>query len=150
MRPAPWRGSNLCRHRLEAVRRRVGVLYVNDSKCTTVSALKVALEAFDQPVRLLCGGKFKGGDLAALGELVKAKVKEVALFGASRETFEQAWPGIVPMSWHPKLEPAVRHLAASAQKGDVVLLAPATSSFDLYTDYMARGEDFKRIVGELS
>lgn len=137
-------------HRLEAVRRRVGVLYVNDSKCTTVSALKVALEAFDQPVRLLCGGKFKGGDLAALGELVKAKVKEVALFGASRETFEQAWPGIVPMSWHPKLEPAVRHLAASAQKGDVVLLAPATSSFDLYTDYMARGEDFKRIVGELS
>lgn len=137
-------------HRLEVVRQRNGVLFVNDSKCTTVSALKVALEAFDQPVRLLCGGKFKGGDLAGLGDLVKAKVAEVALFGASREKFEQAWQGAVPMSWHPTLEPAVRHLAAAAQKGDVVLLAPATSSFDLYANYMARGEDYKRIVGELS
>ncbi|WP_165175996.1 UDP-N-acetylmuramoyl-L-alanine--D-glutamate ligase [Desulfovibrio sp. ZJ369] len=137
-------------HRLEAVRQHKGVLFVNDSKCTTVSALKVALEAFDRPVRLLCGGKFKGGDLAALGELVKAKVAEVALFGASREKFEQAWQGVVPLSWHPTLEAAVRHLAAGARKGDVVLLAPATSSFDLYANYMARGEDYKRIVGELS
>ncbi|MDD4702598.1 MAG: UDP-N-acetylmuramoyl-L-alanine--D-glutamate ligase, partial [Desulfovibrio sp.] len=57
-------------HRLERVRELKGVLYVNDSKCTTVSSLKVALEAFDSPVRLLCGGKFKGGDLAALADLV--------------------------------------------------------------------------------
>lgn len=137
-------------HRLEVVREREGVLYVNDSKCTTVSALKVALEAFDRPVRLLCGGKFKGGDPAALGELVKGKVAEAALFGASREIFEQAWQGLAPMSWHPTLEPAVRHLAATARKGDVILLAPATSSYDLYPNYMARGEDYKRIVGELS
>lgn len=54
-------------HRLELVRERCGVLYVNDSKCTTVSSLKVALQAFDRPLRLLCGGKFKGGDLVALG-----------------------------------------------------------------------------------
>ena len=54
------------------------------------------------------------------------------------------------MSWHASLEPAVRHLAASARKGDVVLMAPATSSFDLYANYEERGKDFKRIVGKLS
>ena len=114
-------------HRLELVRERCGVLYVNDSKCTTVSSLKVALQAFDRPLRLLCGGKFK-----------------------SREHFETAWQGLAPISWHPVLEEAVRALAASAQVGDVVLLAPATSSFDLYDNYMARGDDFKRIVSKLA
>ena len=137
-------------HRLELVRERCGVLYVNDSKCTTVSSLKVALQAFDRPLRLLCGGKFKGGDLAALGGLIRERVREVALFGASREYFETAWQGLAPISWHPVLEEAVRALAASAQEGDVVLLAPATSSFDLYDNYMARGDDFKRIVSKLA
>ncbi len=78
-------------HRLELVREHGGVLYVNDSKCTTVSSLEVALRAFDRPLRLLCGGKFKGGDLAALGGLLRERVREVALFGASREHFETAW-----------------------------------------------------------
>lgn len=137
-------------HRLELVRERGGVLYVNDSKCTTVSSLKVALQAFDRPLRLLCDGKFKGGDLAALGGLVRERVREVALFGASREHFEKAWRDLAPLRWHPTLEEAVRALAASAKEGDVVLLAPATSSFDLYDNYMARGDDFKRIVSELA
>lgn len=137
-------------HRLERVRQLGGVLYVNDSKCTTVSALQVALEAFDRPVRLLCGGKFKGGDLAGLADLLRAKVQEVVLFGASREHFEKAWQGIVPISWHETMEPAVRFASANARSGDVVLLAPATSSYDLYKNYEQRGEDFKQIVGKLS
>lgn len=137
-------------HRLERVAERGGVLFVNDSKCTTVAALEVALRAFDRPVRLLCGGKFKGGDLAGLVPLLKEKVVQVGLFGASREEFERAWAGVVPMSWHATLREAVAELAQSAQPGDAVLLAPATSSFDLYKNYMARGDDFKRIVGELA
>ena len=137
-------------HRLERVAERNGVLYVNDSKCTTVSALQVALEAFDRPVRLLCGGKFKGGDLAGLADLLRARVQEVVLFGASREHFEKAWQGIVPISWYETMEPAVRFATANAKNGDVVLLAPATSSYDLYKNYEQRGDDFKRIVGMLS
>lgn len=137
-------------HRLERARELRGVLYVNDSKCTTVSALQVALEAFDRPVRLLCGGKFKGGDLAALSPLVKKKVKEVVLFGASREHFEKAWQGIVPLTWHATLAPAVRFVSANARPGEVVLLAPATSSYDLYRNYEERGDDFKRLVGLLA
>ena len=136
-------------HRLERVRELGGVLYVNDSKCTTVSALQVALEAFDRPVRLLCGGKFKGGDLAGLADLLRAKVQEVVLFGASREHFEKAWQGIVPISWHETMDPAVRFASANARSGDVVLLAPATSSYDLYKNYEQRGDDFKHIVGLL-
>ncbi|MDR3319985.1 MAG: UDP-N-acetylmuramoyl-L-alanine--D-glutamate ligase [Desulfovibrio sp.] len=136
-------------HRLEIVRKHKGITYINDSKCTTTAALKVALQAMDKPVRLLCGGKFKGGDLAGLGDLVRERVVEVALFGASREKFEKAWQEIVPITWHESLEPAVKQHNAHALKGDVVLLAPATSSYDLYTDYTARGDDFKRIVEAL-
>ena len=136
-------------NRLERVREHQGVLYINDSKATTVSALEVAIRAIDRPLRLLCGGKFKGGNLAALIPLVQEKVREVALFGAAREEFEAAWKGIVPISWHPRLEPAVQCLAEHACAGDAVLLAPATASFDLYTSYVERGRDFRAIVERL-
>lgn len=137
-------------HRLEFVRKLNGVVFVNDSKSTTVDSLRVALEAFNQPVMLLCGGKFKGGDLKALEPLVRSKVKNVSLFGASKEIFMAAWENVVPLCWHPTLEEAVNHLVPQASKGDVVLLSPATSSFDLYDSYVSRGEDFKRIVRKLS
>lgn len=131
-------------HRLEKVFERNGVLYINDSKCTTVEALRAALDAFERPVRLLCGGKFKGGDLASIRPLIASKVREIALFGGSREIFEEAWKKIVPVSWHETLEEATRSLTANAIPGDVILLAPATSSYDQYKNYQERGEDFKR------
>lgn len=140
-------------HRLEKVVERNGVLYVNDSKCTTVSSLQVALKAFDRPIVLLCGGKFKGGDLQGLRGLVAQHVKRVALFGAGREHFEGAWGDMnanIPMSWDATLEEAMRRVQPECAAGDVVLLAPATASFDLYPNYVARGDDFKRIVGALA
>jgi UDP-N-acetylmuramoylalanine--D-glutamate ligase len=133
-------------HRLELIAERGGVLYVNDSKCTTVTALKVALEAFDRPVLLLAGGKFKGGDLGDLRELLRARVRAVGLYGAYRDVFEAAWQGVAPLSYDPSLEQAVLRLADLARSGDVVLLAPATASFDQYVNYMARGDDFRRII----
>ncbi len=136
-------------HRLENVREFEGVLYINDSKCTTTSSLKVALEAFNKPIILLCGGKFKGGDLVGLRPLIKEKVKHVALFGASREYFEQAWQDIVPLTWSANMQGAIEIARAKSASGDVVLLAPATASFDLYANYMARGNDFKQLVGGL-
>lgn len=136
-------------NRLEQVGERHGVLYVNDSKCTTVTALKVALEAFDRPVLLLAGGKFKGGDLASLRELLARRVRAVGLYGGSREAFEAAWQGVVPLSYDTTLAQAVMRLSALAAPGDVVLLAPATASYDQYVNYLARGEDFRRIVAEV-
>lgn len=137
-------------NRLESVARVRDVLYVNDSKCTTVAALQVALEAMDRPVHLLCGGKFKGGDLEDMKELLRRKARSVNLYGASREIFEQAWQGVVPLCWHETMEQAVLALQPRLAAGDVVLLAPATSSFDQYRNYVERGNDFKRIVGSLA
>jgi UDP-N-acetylmuramoylalanine--D-glutamate ligase len=136
-------------HRLERVRETGDVLYVNDSKCTTVKALKAALEAFDRPLLLLAGGKFKGGDLAGLNELLRARARCVELFGACREQYENAWRGAIPLHWSPTMEEAVIRAKEQARPGDVVLLSPASASFDLYADYEARGNDFKRIVSGL-
>ena len=136
-------------HRLEQIAERRGVLYVNDSKCTTVPALKVALEAFERPVLLLAGGKFKGGDLESLRDLLRARVRAVGLYGASRDVFEAAWSGTVPLSYDKTLRQAVQRLSGLAEHGDVVLLAPATASFDQYANYMARGDDFRQIVSEV-
>ncbi|MDR2726409.1 MAG: UDP-N-acetylmuramoylalanine--D-glutamate ligase, partial [Deltaproteobacteria bacterium] len=136
-------------HGLELVAQRRGVLYVNDSKCTTVTALKVALEAFDRPVLLLAGGKFKGGDLAGLAGLLRERVRAVGLYGACRDVFEAARQGVAPLFYDPTLEEAALRLADLARSGDVVLLAPATASYDQYANYMVRGEDFRRIVGEV-
>ena len=132
-------------HRLERLPEINGVMFVNDSKSTTVDSLRVALNAMNRPVLLLAGGVFKGGDLTALIPLIKEKVRAVGLFGASREVFETAWQSVTDVSWSPSLEEACKKLLAKAQRGDVLLLSPATASFDLYSNYKERGNDFKRI-----
>lgn len=137
-------------HRIEPVIEAGGVLFVDDSKATTIDAMAAAISAFDRPVRLLAGGVWKGGDAAALVPLLKERVKAVGLFGKAREVFEDAWQGHVPLFWEPTLEPAVKRLYAEAQPGDVILLSPATASFDLYKDYKARGDDFQRIARGLA
>ncbi len=136
-------------HRLEEVRNLHDVLYINDSKCTTVEALKVALEAFENPIILLCGGKFKGGDLTSLRPVLQKHVKDVLLFGDSREYFSKAWGDIYPLPWLSTLDEAVQMAQNISIPNDIVLLAPATASFDLYPNYIKRGEDFKAIVGAL-
>ena len=133
-------------HRLEYAGAIRGVTYVNDSKCTTVEALKVALASFQQPVILLAGGKFKGGDLEGMRPLVQEHVKAVALYGASRSHFEDAWAGAVPLTWDETMDQAFERARSIAQDGDTVLLAPATSSFDQYNNYRERGSHFKSLV----
>lgn len=133
-------------HRLETVAEQNGVLFVNDSKCTTLEALKVALAAFDRPILLMAGGKFKGGDPAAFADLLRRHVRAVGLYGASRDIFESAWKDIVPVTWDETLRGALARMRGLARPGDVVLLAPATSSYDQYPNYLKRGEDFRRAV----
>jgi len=136
-------------HRLQPVKEMHGVLYINDSKATTVHAMQAAVQSFDRPVHLLAGGRYKGGDLQAVADLLRQRVRSVTLFGESREIFEQAWGDIVSIVWKPSLEEAVSHAAGQAEFGDVVLLSPATSSFDLFANYADRGDAFVRAVQEL-
>jgi len=137
-------------HRLEKVAEKNGVLVVNDSKATTLDALRVALESFDRPVLLLAGGVFKGGDPAELRELVGSKVRILGLFGQSREVFTKAWGDWVEIFWEPGLEEAVKHMWDLARSGDVLLLSPATASFDLFDNYQERGNCFIRSVKALA
>jgi UDP-N-acetylmuramoylalanine--D-glutamate ligase len=136
-------------HRLQIIGEKRGVLFVDDSKATTVAAMEAAIKSFDRPVRLLCGGVFKGGDLAALLPLLREKVAAVGLFGGSREVFEAAWKGQVTLFHEQSQKAAVTRLYAEAQSGDVILLSPGTSSFDLYDSYKARGRDFQEIFASL-
>lgn len=136
-------------HRLQRVGVKSGVLFVDDSKATTVEALRAALETFDKPVLLLAGGVYKGGDLEALAPLLRRKVRAVCLFGASREIFEKAWAGHVSLAWESTLDKAMHRLMTWAEEGDVMLLSPATASFDLYANYKERGNHFQRVFGEL-
>ena len=136
-------------HRLERVCEHKGVLYVNDSKSTTLTSMEIALKSFSRPVLLLCGGHFKGGDPRELVSLVRDRVRLVAGFGDAKDIFMPAFEGIVPMQWFPTLRPAVEWLHSQARAGDVVLLSPGTASFDLYRGMAYRGADFKAIVAEI-
>lgn len=88
-------------------------------------------------------------DLAALVPLLREKVASIGLFGASREVFEAAFTGVVPVFHEPTLRAAMTRLYAEARPGDVMLLSPATSSFDLYPNYKARGRDFQAVFADL-
>ncbi|WP_285905302.1 UDP-N-acetylmuramoyl-L-alanine--D-glutamate ligase [Pseudodesulfovibrio pelocollis] len=137
-------------HRIERVAEVGGVLYVDDSKATTLDAVLAAVRSCNTPVRLLMGGVWKGGDVAAFAREISDSVIHIGLFGGSREVFEPELSKTFPVTWDQTLEQAVRRQAAMARPGETVLLSPATSSFDQYTGYGARGDDFKRVVRELS
>jgi len=137
-------------HRIEPVAEVNGVLYVDDSKATTLDAVIAAVKSFDRPVRLLMGGVWKGGDVETFAQTVKDAVIHIGLFGGSREVFEGPLGKEFPVTWDETVEAAVNRQAKDAASGDVVLLSPATSSFDQYKSYGERGDDFKRAVGNLS
>jgi UDP-N-acetylmuramoylalanine--D-glutamate ligase len=133
-------------HRMEKVHEENGVVWINDSKSTTLESMRAALETVKAPVILLAGGKFKGGDPAGVLPAIRGKVREVWLYGASREVFEAAWSGEVPIHYRTTLAEAVAAFRPELQAGDTVLLSPATSSFDQYGNYRLRGDDFRAIA----
>jgi UDP-N-acetylmuramoylalanine--D-glutamate ligase len=136
-------------HRLEPVRRRNGVLYVNDSKATTVAALAKALEAFSEPIVLIAGGRDKGGEFTLLRDLMRHRVKLALLIGEARPTLRAAWGDLLPLLDVNSLEEAVQQAAREAGSGEVVLLSPACSSYDMFRDFEDRGRRFKEAVNRL-
>ncbi len=136
-------------HRLEPVGKVGGVLFVNDSKATTVQALEFALQSFQEPLVLIAGGKDKGGDFGALVPLLQQRVKAAVLIGQAARRIQEAWQGYIPLYRCTTLKAAVQQAFRLADAGDVVLLAPACSSFDMFRDYEDRGEQFRRMVQQL-
>ncbi len=134
-------------HRLALVAERRGVRWYDDSKATNVGATVKSLASFSEPVVLLAGGVDKGGDYAPLAEAARGRVRRALVFGAGRERLAVALEASqVAVERVADLSAAVGLAAAAAEPGDIVLLAPACASFDMFADYAARGRAFRAAV----
>lgn len=138
-------------HRIEYVRTLHGVEYYNDSKATNTDAVIKALGAFPKPVILIAGGHDKETPISDFMKVVKAHTKHLILIGAAAKRFraEAEKAGVVSIQHAGSMAEAVALAQKEAVDGDTVLLSPACSSFDMYSCYEERGDDFKRIVNEL-
>ncbi len=138
-------------HRLEFVREVGNVKYFNDSKATNPEASIVALKSFTERIVLIAGGRDKGTNLSPWAQLVKAKCKTVILIGEATERFEKALrdAGFLSTQRAKSMEEAVKRAGSIATAGDVVLLSPACSSFDMFQDFEERGNIFKELVTSL-
>jgi len=137
-------------HRLEfsgCIRK---VDFYNDSKATNVDAAIRSVASFDRPILLIAGGRHKGGDYAPLARLAKKRVKQAFLVGESRDLMAKAFEGQIPYVMAEDMQDAVTKAFSIAEPHDVVLLAPACSSFDMFTDYAHRGRTFKEAVEGLA
>ncbi len=133
-------------HRLEFVARIRNVDYYNDSKATNVDATMKAIAAFPGGIHLILGGKDKESDYTVLAPLLKERVRAVYTIGAAAEKIEQQIAGATKILPCQTLEHAINEAAAQAQPGEIVLLAPACSSFDQFENYEHRGRSFKQFV----
>jgi UDP-N-acetylmuramoylalanine--D-glutamate ligase len=137
-------------HRLERVATRQGVAWVNDSQATIPMAAIAALEAFaPAPVVLIAGGKDKGLDYGAFADAIARRCRAAVLIGETANRLEELIARRVPVVRAEAMRDAVAAAAAWANAGDVVLLAPAAASFDMFDDYAARGDAFRDAVRAL-
>ncbi len=133
-------------HRFETVGIINGVEYVDDSKGTTVDSTYRALESCEKPVILIAGGRDKNSDYNVIKDLVKRKVKNLVLIGEAKEKIKTALGGIIKTHEAKNMFEAVDIATRLAENGEVVLLSPMCSSFDMFKDYKERGEVFKKAV----
>lgn len=137
-------------HRLELVATINGVQYVNDSIATAPERALAALDAFDEPLILLAGGKDKDMVWDAWADRVTERVKHVVLFGELAEMLEEKLNGRLPLTRVETMTDAVVVAAQTAVAGDVVLLSPGGTSYDAFIDFAERGEQFRQIVQVMS
>ena len=154
------RGFQGLPHRMEFVKSYAGVDYINDSKSTNVGSLKAALDSMatepeegeegGKRLILIAGGMAKDGDFAPLEGVVRERVKVLILIGEDRTKLALEMGGGTETVTCRTMREAVREAKRYASEGDRVLLSPGCASFDMYNDYRDRGDEFKRIVVELT
>ena len=144
--------SDFCgvEHRLEMVTRVRGVDYINDSKATNVNSCWYALQSITTPIVLILGGTDKGNDYSEIEELVKKRVHSLIFLGVDNSKLHEYFDGKVSRIEDARsMEEAVNISYKFAEKGDTVLLSPCCASFDLFTSYEDRGDQFKTCVRNL-
>ncbi len=131
-------------HRLEQLGERAGVLWVNDSKATNVGAARVAIEAMERPTVLLLGGRHKGEPYANLLPALRGRVTAVVAYGEAESLIADELGAHVPVErGGSSFSEVIARARALARPGDAILLAPACSSYDMFTNFEARGEAFR-------
>jgi UDP-N-acetylmuramoylalanine--D-glutamate ligase len=133
-------------HRLEKVTSIAGVTFFNDSKATNIDATLKSIQSFDQDLIIILGGRDKGGDFKQLIPAIKKRVKAAVLLGEAKEKIHAALQGIIPLYPVSSLTQAVETSYSLASPGDIVLLAPACTSFDMFKNFEERGQKFKEEV----
>lgn len=134
------------KHRLEYVRKVGGVLFYNDSKATNVHAVSRALDCFDENVILIAGGKDTNLNYGPLQNMIKRKVKTLILVGEAKERINRDLGDYSETYLIGTFEEAVLIAYQKSRIGDIVLLSPGCSSFDMFDSYEERGDYFKEIV----
>jgi len=137
-------------HRCEKIAEVEGVVYINDSKATNLHALESALAGQETPAVLIVGGKDKGLDYSEVAEAVAAGAKYAICIGEIGEEISKAWLHVVDCSVCGDLESAIDAARRIAEPGDSVLFSPGTSSFDMFSSYVERGDAFRKAVLDLS
>lgn len=134
------------RHRCELVRDFEGRRYVNDTKATNVHAACACIRSFDQPIVLIAGGLDKHLDYTPLRQAVPGRVRAMVTIGSIAAMLNELFSDLIPCETAPDLPAAVNRARALSQPGDVIVLSPTTSSFDMFSGYPERGEVFRRAV----
>jgi UDP-N-acetylmuramoylalanine--D-glutamate ligase len=136
-------------HRMEFVGEIKGVRFINDSKATNVSSVMKSLVSFKEPIILIAGGKDKGLDYSSLRSLVEKRVKALILLGEAKEKIAQALSSCKRIKMAEDMKEAVNIAFELAEEGEIILLSPACSSYDMFQDFQERGEAFKEAVRKL-
>jgi UDP-N-acetylmuramoylalanine--D-glutamate ligase len=137
-------------HRIELIDTLRGVAFYNDSKATNIDAAIKSIISFSRPVVLIAGGRHKGSDYLPLVKAAEGRLRGAVFMGESSALLAKAFNGKIPWSEAKNMDDAVSLAYNRAQEGDVVLLAPACSSFDMYRDYQHRGAAFQEAVRRLN
>jgi len=133
-------------HRLEKVTSIKGITFFNDSKATNIDATLKSLRSFADNIILILGGRDKGGDFRQLIPEIKRRVKAVILLGEAKDKIHQGLQGIIPLYPVSTLNQAVETSYSLASLGDIILLAPGCTSFDMFQNFEERGQKFKEAV----
>ena len=136
-------------HRMTMAGEVDGVRYYDDSKATNVGAVKAALDAMEEPVLLIAGGRDKGGDYRYLLNIIKQKVKVMILIGEAADKMAETFEAVTNIERAQTMDDAVMKAHSLAKRKDAVLLSPACASFDMYKSYGHRGEVFCEAVKNL-
>jgi UDP-N-acetylmuramoylalanine--D-glutamate ligase len=134
-------------HRCEFIAERDGLRWINDSKATTLDAMEQAIRSVQGPLILIAGGKDKGFEFSPIAPLIRDRVRVAVLIGEMRHRIARDWAPVRCLETE-SLEEAVQIARKEAKPGTTILFSPGTSSFDMFRDYVERGETFRRLVTE--